>query len=593
MTDRVNVVALLVIGVAHLVSAQETAGRFPEANGPIAFVDVNLIAMADERIETGRTVLVRGGRITSVGARVEVAIPDGATVIDGQGRYLLPGLTDAHVHLIGDGTGFGAARPDFGDGPLYLAYGVTTVFNLRGTAAQLEWRRRVETGELIGPTIYTSGEFVNEPRVNTPDDLAREVRAQAREGYDLIKFHEIFTPGEGNVTTAGLALPAYLRMNDTARAAGIPLVGHAPVNLGLDALLQARQSVAHAGMLSNIYFLPLAGNRHWLFVTAASLMTLIVIAATAGVAAIVRRWRVATPRRLPVLSRVFLLAGVLSIAWVLAAVNAALFLPGGPLFDSLALRVAFTFLILLIAAATVMLVGATSAVWRHVGASPATRAQAAILSATSVAALCAGLIFWVPVAWRSSDRGIERLAMRLHEAGVSVQTTLVAYEAIGGPGRLRLVQDPVMDYLRPDVRRRWLGGSQAGPPGYRYTEFMKKVAGALHRAGVPLMAGTDAMGFPRIAPGASLHHELQLLTESGLTPYEALRAATVVPATFLGKGDEFGTIAVGKRADLLLVDGNPLQDIGRLKQPLGVMARGRWFPRDQLQQMLAELAREQ
>ena len=150
-----------------------------------------------------------------------------------------------------------------------------------------------------------------------------------------------------------------------------------------------------------------------------------------------------------------------------------------------------------------------------------------------------------------------------------------------------------MGYLRPDTRRRWLQGPQAGPPGYRYTEFMKKVAGALHRAGVPLMAGTDAMGFPRIAPGASLHHELRLLTESGLTPYAALRAATVAPATFLRKQDEFGAIAVGKRADLLLVEGNPLDDIARLKQPAGVMARGRWFPREELQQMLAALARQE
>ena len=87
-----------------------------------------------------------------------------------------------------------------------------------------------------------------------------------------------------------------------------------------------------------------------------------------------------------------------------------------------------------------------------------------------------------------------------------------------------------------------------------------------------------------------MHHELRLLIESGLSPYEAMRAATVAPATFLVKDDEFGTIAAGKRADLLLVDGNPLQDIGYLAQPVGVMARGRWFPREQLQQMLVTLA---
>jgi imidazolonepropionase-like amidohydrolase len=101
--------------------------------------------------------------------------------------------------------------------------------------------------------------------------------------------------------------------------------------------------------------------------------------------------------------------------------------------------------------------------------------------------------------------------------------------------------------------------------------------------------GTDAMGVPLIVPGASLHRELQLLTESGVTPYEAIRAATINPAVFLGKDEEFGTVAAGKRADLLLVDANPLQDLTRLKQPAGVMVRGNWLPRETLQQRLRAL----
>ena len=72
-----------------------------------------------------------------------------------------------------------------------------------------------------------------------------------------------------------------------------------------------------------------------------------------------------------------------------------------------------------------------------------------------------------------------------------------------------------------------------------------------------------------------------------------MRAATVVPASFLGKEKEFGTITPGKRADLLLIDGNPLDDVTRLRQPIGVMTRGRWYTREQLQQMLATLARKQ
>ena len=556
-----------------------------------AIVNVNVIPMDSERVDAGRTVLVRGDRILAIGAAGELAVPRGAAVIDGAGRYLVPGLTDAHVHLEGDGTGFGTARPDFGDGPLYLAYGVTTVFNLRGTPVQLEWRRRVEKGDLVGPTIYTAGEFINEPRANTAEDVEREITAQAREGYDLIKFHEIMDPAQG-FTTTGLAPPAYLRMIEAARAARIPLVGHAPVNLGLEVLLRARQPLAHIGTLSNIYFLPLNAIRDWLFLTAAALIILIAFVTAGGVAAIVRRRQSALPRRSAGLSRIRVLAGIVVAAWVPAVVSAALFLPGGPLFESLALRVAFTALILVAAVATVWLGVVTVGVWRDAGVSSASRVRAAVVSLASLAAVWAGLAVWVPVAWRSSDRGIERLASRFHEAGIPVMTTLVNYDAIGGPGRPRLVQDPVMRYLQPDVRARWLRGPQAGPPGYRYTDFMKKVAGALHRAGVPLMAGTDAMGFPRIAQGASLHHELRLLIESGLGPYEAIRAATVVPATFLAQDEEFGTVAAGKRADLLLVAGNPLQDVGYLAQPVGVMARGRWFPRERLQQMLATLASE-
>ena len=96
-------------------------------------------------------------------------------------------------------------------------------------------------------------------------------------------------------------------------------------------------------------------------------------------------------------------------------------------------------------------------------------------------------------------------------------------------------------------------------------------------------------GFPLITPGSSLHRELQLLVESGLTPYQAVRAATVVPASFLGKDGEFGTIAIGKRADLLLVEDNPLENIGHLRTPVGVMARGKWISRSQLEQMLDAL----
>src|SRR5206468_3420562 len=148
---------------------------------------------------------------------------------------------------------------------------------------------------------------------------------------------------------------------------------------------------------------------------------------------------------------------------------------------------------------------------------------------------------------------------------------------------------PAIDYLRPDTADAWRRLPPAGPPGARVHEFAMRVVGALHRAGVTLIAGTDAMGLPLVVPGVSLHRELQLLVESGLTPYEALRAATVAPASFLRKEQEFGTIAVGRRADVLLVNENPLEDISRLREPAGVMVRGQWLTRAQLVDLRAAL----
>jgi hypothetical protein len=381
-------------------------------------------------------------------------------------------------------------------------------------------------------------------------------------------------------------------MNETAREVGLPLVGHAPVNLGFDVLLQARQSLAHMGMLGNIYFFPMLANFKSVLVTGAAFLVLVLVVIIWGATSVTGWWRKASLHRSPTLARVRAITGWAVLASLLALVSLALSLPSGPLFESITLRLFVTVFAFLIAIAAVLLVVLTARLWRDRTTSMLARFQASLVSIATLALALVLVIFWVPVSWRSTDSGIDRVAKRLRDAGISVQTTLVVYDAIGGPGRLWLTKDSAIDYLRADVQARWRA-AQAAPPGYRYTDFMKKVAGALHRAGVPLMAGTDAWGFPLIAPGSSLHRELGLLTESGLTPYEAMRAATVVPASFLGKEKQFGTIATGKRADLLLIDGNPLEEVTRLRRPVGVMTRGRWLTREQLQQMLAAPAQGQ
>jgi Amidohydrolase family len=580
-SERIALSGLFVLGVTHAASPQQPADRALGAAPAVAIVNVNLIRIDRERVEPGQTVVVRGDRIVAIGAVGDVVIPEGAMVIHGTNRYLLPGLTDAHVHL----RGFlpGLTRQDFGDAPLYLANGITTVVNLGGTATELEWRHRIATRDLLGPTIYTSGPFVNEPRVNTPEEVQREVVTQVHQGYDLIKFHEL--PD----TTTGLSLAAYRTMNDAAREAGIPLVGHAPVNLGLDVMLQERQSLAHVGNLGNIYFLPLQANFRFLMVSATALFVLILVVLTWAGAALVGRLRQAAPHHPRTLSRVRAITGWVLLAGLAGFASAVLFYPGGLLFDSITLRVVLTIVAVFIAVAALLLSALTAKLWRDINASMSARLQASLVSITTLALAFCFAAFWVPVGWRSSDRGINRVAQRLHDAGISVQTTLINYETFSTPGRSRLLQDPAINYLRPEARDRWHRQPQAGIPGYRYDQFMKKVAGALHRAGVPLVVGTDAMGLPLIAPGTSLHRELELLTESGLTPYEAIRAATIAPAVCLHKDSEFGSIGVGKRADLLLLERNPLQSVAHLKQIVGVMARGKWLPSEYLHQMLADL----
>ena len=583
------VAALVVVLAGPRLGARQERAAVPQPVAHVAFVNVNAITMDAERVSAGFTVLVRGDRIVAVGPSADVSVPAAAVVIDGRGRYLVPGLTDAHVHLTTD-MPWAPARQDFGDAPLYLSHGITTVVNLRGSPAQLEWRRRIETGELAGPTIYTSGEFINEPRVVTIEDVRREVEAQARAGYDVIKFHEVWTPDAGFVTTSGLSGDAYQAMNERARELGVPLVGHAPANLDLDAFLAARQPVAHLGALSNLYFLPLSSNIGWLAATALATLALIVlfIADVARVA--LRRSHAPTP---PKASPVRWLAAVQLMATVGFIVCGVLMFPGGPMFDSTLLRIVFTVIALLIASTTLAVIFRTFAIWREPHRAPASPGAAIAGSIASLMLATAAVGFWVPVAWRSSDTGIDRFAARLRAAGISVQTTLVAYDALGGPGRPALTSDPAIGYLRDDLQTRWrrIAGID-GPPGYRYTAFMSKVAGRLRRAGVPLVVGTDAMGLALVAPGSSIHRELALLNAGGLPPYEVMRAAMVTAPAFLGKAREFGTISVGKRADLLLLDGNPLEDLTRLRAPAGVMTRGRWFPRDQLDAMLQTLVRK-
>jgi hypothetical protein len=117
-----------------------------------------------------------------------------------------------------------------------------------------------------------------------------------------------------------------------------------------------------------------------------------------------------------------------------------------------------------------------------------------------------------------------------------------------------------------------------------------QLAAALRDHGVPLLMGTDS-DVEGIVPGASEHGELALLVQAGLSPFEALAAATRDAALIAGRmkvDHSWGTIVVGNYADLVLLAGNPLQDIANTTTIVGVMVRGRWLPKAELDQGVAE-----
>jgi imidazolonepropionase-like amidohydrolase len=109
---------------------------------------------------------------------------------------------------------------------------------------------------------------------------------------------------------------------------------------------------------------------------------------------------------------------------------------------------------------------------------------------------------------------------------------------------------------------------------------------AMHRAGVPLMAGTDTAAGVYVIPGFSLHQELELFVKAGLAPMEALQTATLNPAKFLGRTNDLGTVETGKLADLVLLDANPLDDIRNTQKISAVVLGGRYFSRADLDSIL-------
>lgn len=162
----------------------------------------------------------------------------------------------------------------------------------------------------------------------------------------------------------------------------------------------------------------------------------------------------------------------------------------------------------------------------------------------------------------------------------------------GKPDVVRgFLRQPEVAYLSPQTRIDWSESNYQFRKGSITEElaFLRRFTKALSDAGVPLLTGTDTP-LPGLLPGYSEHDDLRELVEAGLTPYQALVAATRSPGEFIKKfvpgAQPFGVVAPGMRADLVLVQQNPLGDLETLRNPVGVMAHGRWYDAASLVKLL-------
>ena len=450
-----------IAGLPQFAASQETVAA--DASGlSHAFVDVNVLPMDSERVLPGQTVIITDGRIERLGGTAEVDVPDRATVIDGRGRYLMPGVTEMHGHYPNP-----EAR-EFTEAVMYLyvANGVTLVRGMQGGASHLPLRDAIEAREIVGPRLLVCAPAMSGNNVARPEDARRLVREAAAAGFDHLKVFEGLTP------------EVFSAIAETAAEVGLTFSGHVSNLVGLySALEQGQSTIDH---LDN-YIEAMIDD-----------------------------------------PEVVAELGLLELPSVMSQVDEA------KLGDVIAATVE--------AGAGVV---PTEVLWET------------FLGGRSGADFLAEMPetrYWV----RESIQGVA--------SGVN-----------------RWVQ-------QTDGRSAALPQPDAGRP---VIELRRRLIKELYDAGVPVLLGTDS---PQVfsVPGFSIHREMQVMVESGLTPYQVLHAGTVAVADFLG-AEDFGRIAEGQRADLVLLNANPLDDIGHFADSAGVMVNGVWLSRSDIDARLSEI----
>ncbi|HEX9220921.1 MAG TPA: amidohydrolase family protein, partial [Gemmatimonadaceae bacterium] len=448
------------VAIALLGSVACTRGTEQTA---VAITHVSVIDVATGATHQDNTVLINGNRISYAGPAADGKIPGSARVIDGRGKFLIPGLWDMHVH------GFVYVFSDFA-GPLMIANGVTGARDMGYYIdTTLRWKADIAAGRQIGPRLVVGARVdgpVNEARfvahVVTDEDGVRAVDTLSRKKDGSPRADFI-------MTYSWVPRAAYFAIAREAKKLKVPFAGRVPYSVSVVEASDAGQlSVEHEDDLMR------------------------------GCS-----------------SRDSLLRARFGDS---ASVSAA---------DQVEIN----------------------------------REQARILRTSYDSARC---------------RSVIATLARNH---TWITPTLVAYQPYAHAFDSAVTHPDWTKYVPGLVQGGWMRRAAGIAPAdsmvvRSYFSFDR--TRDLKDAGVKLLAGTD-MPQAFVYPGFSLHEELELLVRSGLTPLEALRAATYNPADFLGALDSLGTIAKGKLADLVLLDADPLTDIRNTRRISVVIANGRVF----------------
>jgi imidazolonepropionase-like amidohydrolase len=451
------------------------------SDGATVLRNVTIVDIERNRLQPRRDVVIVGDRIVGIQAGGTARAPRQGRVLDGAGKFLMPGLWDFHVHV------FSAPGEEDLALPLYILNGITGIRDagaLRTLPQQRAVAQAIERGQRVGPRMVLAGALIDGPPGSWPGQMvarnAADGRARVREakaaGWRFIKSYSL------------LPEDAYLAIADEARKQGLPLFGHIPESVTLDTAVKAgHRSIEHFGRVTQAC----------------------TSAEAAMIAANAQALRSAEP--LPALMRVM-----------------------------------------------------------------------------------AGHNHTTLDNW--SAQQCERVTQRLAQAGVAVMPSLMVSDFY--LGKDPAPDDPRLRTVPTAVRTQWNQGDwrrqQMSPEllaiAPRSVALDWKTFKLAHDAGVPLLAGTDAAyANPFIFHGYTLHDELARYVQAGLTPQQALRTATVNPGRFLKRTDLRGRVAWRQKADLVLLDANPLSDINATRRIHAVVANGRLFDREALDALQREV----